>query len=98
MALARRCHGVCEALSWRLLRSRGAFIHRAQWCFSDENDEKDMLILNMTKANKTLFKADTHTCIRISFTMSVEQQAGLLLVHMQPQQIQIAADAASIVL
>ena len=33
----------------------------------------------MTKANKTvtLFKSDAH--IRISFTMSVEQQAGLLL-------------------
>ena len=57
-----------------------------------------MQILNMTKTNKTLFKSDAHTCIRISLTMSINQQAGLLLVYMQAQQIQIAADAASIVL
>ena len=55
-----------------------------------------MKILNMKKANKTLFKSDAH--IRICFTMSIEQQAGLLLVYMQAQQIQIAADAARIVL
>ena len=30
--------------------------------------------------------------------MSIEQQAGLLLVYMQAQQIQIAADAARLVL
>ena len=48
----------------------------------------------MTKANKTLFKSDAHTCIRISFKMS----AGLLLVYMKAQQIKIAVDAASIVL
>ena len=39
--------------------------------------KKDMQILKMTKANKTLFKSDAHTCIRISFTMS----AGLLLIY-----------------
>ena len=48
------------------------------------------------KTNKTLFKSDT--CIRSSFTVSIDQQAGLLPVYMQAQQIQIAADAASIVL
>ena len=57
-----------------------------------------MQILNMTKANNTLFKSDAHTCIRISFTIYIEQQAGLLLVYMQAQQMQNAADAASIVL
>ena len=57
-----------------------------------------MQILNMTKANNTLFKSDAHTCKRISSTIYIEQQAGLLLVYMQEQQIQIAADAVSIVL
>ena len=67
-----------------------------QWRFYDENaniDEKGMQILNMIKANKTLvYKWDAH--IRISFTMSIEQRTGLLLVYMQAQQIQITADAA----
>ena len=57
-----------------------------------------MQILNVTKANNTLFKSDAHAYIRISFTMSIEPQTGLLLVYMQAQQIQNAADAASIVL
>ena len=62
--------------------------------------KKDKQILNMTKANKTLFKSDAHIilCIMISFTMSIEQQACLLLLYMQAQQIQIAVDAACIVL
>ena len=55
----------------------------------------DMQIVNMTKANKTLLKSDAH--IRISFTMSIEQQAGLLQV-IQAQQIQIAAYAVRMVL
>ena len=73
-----------------------------QWRFYDENTKidkkkkkkkKSIQILNMIKANKTLvFKWDAN--IRISFTMSIEQQTGLLLVYMQAQQIQITADAA----
>ena len=51
-----------------------------------------MHVLNMTKTNKTLFKSDAHTCIRISFTMSIDQLVYYL--YMQAQQIQIAADAA----
>ena len=58
--------------------------------------KKDMKIINMKKANKTLFKSDAQ--IRICFTMSIVQHAGLLLVYMQAHQIQIAADAARIVL
>ena len=76
MTFDRRCHGVRGALSLYLLRSRGAFTYRVQWCFLMKIDEKDMHILNMTKANKILFKSDAHTCIVISFTMSIEQQAG----------------------
>ena len=92
-AFARRCHGVyCVRVELSLTASNGVFF------FFLKIDEKNMQILNMTKANKTLFKSDAHTCIRIFFTMSIEQQAGLLLVYMQAQQIQIAADAASIVL
>ena len=99
VAFDRRCHGIREALSRRLLRSRCAITYRVRWCFFlMKIDEKNMQILNMTKANKTLLKLDAHACIRISFTVSIEQQAGLLLVYMQAQQIQIAAYAASIVL
>ena len=92
-AFARRYHGVREALSRRLLRLGGAFTYRVIWCFFLMM-KKDMQILKLTKANKTLFKLDAHTCIRISFTMS----AGLLLVYIKAQQIEISIDAASIVL
>ena len=46
------------------------------------------------KQTKKLFKLDAH--ISISFTMSIEQQGGLLLVHVykQAQLIQNAAGAA----
>ena len=67
MAFARRCHGVYCALELSLTASNGVF---------GENRWKKMQILNMTKANNTLFKSDAHTCIRITFTIYIEQQAG----------------------
>ena len=96
MAFDRRCY-VRKALSRRLLRSRGAFT-ASKSVFLIKIDEKRHVNFKHDKANKTLYKSDAHTCIRISFTMSIKQQTGLLLVYMQAQQIHIAADAASIVL
>ena len=78
MAFARRRHGVREALSRRLLRSREDFTASNGGFLKIHVDGKKQQILNLKKANKTLFKSDAH--IRISLTMSMEQQVGLLLV------------------
>ena len=76
VAFARRCHGVHEALSRRLLRLHRLSLTASNGVFPVKKMKKDMQILKMIKANKTLFKSDAHTCIRFSFKMS----AGLLLV------------------
>ena len=54
-----------------------------------------MQILNMTKANNTLFKSDAHACIRI-LSRCLSNNKRVYYLYMQ--QTQIAADAASIVL
>ena len=63
MAFDRRCY-VRESLSRRLLRSRVAFT-ASNSVFLIKIDENRHANFKHDKANKTLYKSDAHTCIRI---------------------------------
>ena len=83
-AFARRFHGVHCARVELLPRPMA---------FYDKNTKnrclKNMQILEICQKQTKYYLNEMHIYvhIRISFTMSIEQQAGLLLVYMQAQQI-----------
>ena len=73
MAFARRCYGVHGARVALLLRPM-AFYDKS----TEKDEQKDMQILSQKQTNHCL--NGMHILPQISFNMSVEQQAGLLLV------------------
>ena len=87
-AFARRCHGIyCARVELSLTASNGVFLMKI--------DKKRYANFKNDKS-KHYFKCTY--MYKESFTMSIEQHAGLSRVHLEAQLIKIAVDAASILL